>query len=469
MGAVSGPGGEITNPNGTAFDPSTYLPPDIAKSAKAAGGRDPENPTQVPARLFRRSTYLVATLWFLGVLPQEVFNQWVAKPLMTDIIIQQVDTATGELTGGEVRMAVGSDVNGLPELIPVKMRQRNIPELEGDVRVYVRWPSQSAFVPRSFSCEPAGKYLVMGDDFGLYLGEMTGMEEDTEAGKPKAGRTEKKLRVSFQEAPECVAMEGETLQDIAVFCDESDGSKCVVFALHDGGQRVTLCPLEQPTGAWKASGSPGPDAKSWTIAQEWLSVSHSERVKSIAISSSCVPSNPSRKFSMSTDCLVVGTTRGRVIDLQSSIDGDSMLVPSHVLLQRGDPSSGGSLANIGGGLVLVLWFQRGVVSAVDVKGSMVGEWKLPEGLVWLMICANSNHIFALGVRGSLEEVASEKTEGNDEEEEGEGEGEEAGEGRRLQQYDEAPASPDQGGKVIELYRFDLPETLKQRLQKEAEG
>merc|ERR1712194_924383 len=96
MGAVSGPGGEITNPNGTAFDPSTYLPPDIAKSAKAAGGRDPENPTQVPARLFRRSTYLVATLWFLGVLPQEVFNQWVAKPLMTDIIIQQVDNGRAD-------------------------------------------------------------------------------------------------------------------------------------------------------------------------------------------------------------------------------------------------------------------------------------------------------------------------------------------------------------------------------------
>merc|ERR1711884_999740 len=151
-------------------------------------------------------------------------------------------------------------------------------------------------------------------------------------------------------------MEGKSILDVTTFCDIS-GSDCSLFALHSSGMAVTWCSLHASKNkldrvSREVAAEERP-SKTWRITEEWLSDANDEKVKSIAIQSGCWhPENmdPNEEYKLNDDCMIVGTTHGRVITLQGSVENSDTLVPSHVLLQRREPSSSGSLSNLPGGV-----------------------------------------------------------------------------------------------------------------------
>merc|ERR1711862_1048051 len=98
------------------------------------------------------------------------------------------------------------------------------------------------------------------------------------------------------------------------------------------------------------------------------------------------------------------------------------------------------------------------VSAVDINGNLIGEWKLPDGIVWLMVCANNDHIYALGVRGAIKPSSSSAQEGRERIEPEKEQHKSHAEGRRLleQLQEELAAQKDGPPEVVHLHRFEIP-------------
>jgi len=328
--------------------------------------------------------------------------------------------------------------------------------------VNVGWPGDSPFIPKSLSCDPEGNHIIIGDDFGIYVGKLE-----------KPGWQNGDWTVDLMDGPACIAMEGKSILDVTTFCN-IEGRECSLFALHRSGMAVTWCPLKSDKTSLDHVSrevlAQRYESKTWRITEEWLSDANDEKVKSIAIESGCrhpEKMEPNPRYNLPDNCMIVGTTKGRVITLQGSADDRDTLVPSHVLFQRAEPSSSGSLSDLPGGVTLALWYENGLISAVDENGNQIGEWTLPEGVIWLMICSNVDHIYALGVRGKLEE--------DPHEEEREAEGGVGAEHGKEQHHESSDETREEAGsaaserrlkensELVVLHRFQLPPLLRQRI------
>jgi len=331
----------------------------------------------------------------------------------------------------------------------------DFPALEKDLELLVDWPRRNSFSPRTMSCDPSGKQLVLADDFGVYTGNLFEVEDKSEADGRKLSDTSDvpgkdsrpMLRTQFVRTPPCTAFEGQALKDIGVVCMHGFVSECRVLVLHANGRRLTECPLQadlDPIPQWfggmfvppsqssdeaaalaSQKGSHpfmGPAAEdsralakdshrhhkhhkvvspvsSWTIAKGWLHVKK-ERVESMAVNSECRSqslSNGGAFVPEDPGCLVVGTTFGRVVQLRRHATQNQELVPAMSMQHRPHSVNQGSLHVLPGGIVMALRPSLGTVQALDVElGGVVGEWRLPTGISWITLCGGGGHFYMLG-------------------------------------------------------------------------
>merc|ERR1711972_852991 len=148
----------------------------------------------------------------------------------------------------------------------------------------------------------------------------------------------------------------------------------------------------------------------------------SEQVESIAANYVCIRSGedvnrtgqifyPSRR-----GCAIVGTSRGRIVQVREGSADHSKLIPTRVMHQRHHPTSRGAMTLIRGMYQMALWSSYGTMSAFDVtSGRLIKEWRLPVHIKWLMVASSGDHLFLLGVRS---------------------------------------------GKAVEIYRFPMPQELR---------
>mmetsp|Transcript_13505 Transcript_13505/g.28132 ORF Transcript_13505/g.28132 Transcript_13505/m.28132 type:complete len:1165 (+) Transcript_13505:2-3496(+) len=434
-----------------AFHPVSYGPSELngAKGSSSGEveddediitGHDRVHPGRLPARIFRYATMMLIVLWAMGLtLPFGVFRDFMTKPLTAEVFLTE---AGGEKhgegpEGGEIRAAIGTAPDGLPELIPEYSSHRDLPALPEGKLVSVNWPTHSGFVPRSLSCDPSGTQLVVADDLGVYAGRLTVAATPPDGPATtrvlSAAKARSSAAVSFQRVPPCTALEGQALKDIGVVCPEGargtqEQDACRVVVLHARGRRLAECPLPAQgeaaavedledirarslaVAASLASAAPARPSKTWTISSDWLHsdmpTKKKEYVESVAVNSECLDSAETGRFGGKAGfrpdvvgCVVVGTTSGRIVQLRGALSDPLRLVPERAMQQRPRSVGRGSLHVFPSGYVMALRRETGSVQAFDSKlGRVMGEWRLPRDVRWLTLCGGGDSLFVLGLR-----------------------------------------------------------------------
>jgi len=300
---------------------------------------------------------------------------------------------------------------------------------EGE-EVRVSWPRGSSFTPRSLSCDPLGKQLVVSDDFGVYSGQLSKVQNadvlGTEHMERRLGSQESvapELSAEFSRVLPCTALEGQAVKDIGVVCSKGQPSDCKVLVLHGRGHRLAECPLLTParfqglvpvsremllkrsnTGKVANTSQVVEPVGEWTIPGNWLNLKEKkEHVESIAVNNECF--SRARMLNESTferdmpGCVVVGTTSGRVVQMRRHVTEAHQLVPEWNMVQLPHSVGQGSLHVVPGEFVLALHPQAAVVRAFDaVTGTVLGSWQLPEEIRWITLCGGGGSIYMLGVR-----------------------------------------------------------------------
>lgn len=346
---------------------------------------------------------MIIILWWVSMcLPISDRVNGHAQALIEDIFIDDSRSKNIDPVGHNdgVSAVVGKDRSGLPMLVPVIEDPRKLDLLPGEGQVLgVTWPGQASFVPRALTVDAAGSLLVVADDFNIYAGKLPKSGD----GSPRHLR-ERAGHVTLEGVDACRALAGNLLKDVAVVCAKEDVHFCRLLVIVGHGKQLIECPLNSAgLGTVRSTGN-----HSWQITQDWLEIqddSGPEQVESIAANFECVKSGPGvnktgQAFSPKRrGCAVVGTSRGRIVQIREGAADHSRLIPTRVMHSRNHPSSRGALTLIRGMYQLALWSGYSTLSAFEINsGKLLKEWRLPTHLKWIMVSGSTEHLFILGVR-----------------------------------------------------------------------
>jgi len=253
--------------------------------------------------------------------------------------------------------------------------------------------------PHGFSCSPDGTVFAT-------LGRIDGKRSVLR------GRADEGGRVRFEPAPDCSALAPSTLlQDLAVTCHHSESCHATVLPLK--GDRLLSCPLFAANGTTELAGG--------TLGREWLEdrggspldensglghLLHPEEVTSLG-TSPCPAKFEDEQPAKIHDCLVVGTTARRLVQLGRGLSQETWLPRRLLQRQAAEVPGPGAFAVLGRGRFLgVLHRDASTVRLLDLAtgGREHASWVLPrppqdstiDGLGHFAgICAGKDALYAL--------------------------------------------------------------------------
>lgn len=196
----------------------------------------------------------------------------------------------------------------------------------------VTWPHANV-MPHGLACDSTGMRFVASDGLTLFTAELNVTDQSTsDVIKPLS------LVATFTEA-DCPPVAGEGLQDVAVTCPGGAAS-CEALILHKQGRRMAACPVGQSNTALAMGAYQADVSDSWLeelrggLKPQGNEVQqpHARIEKAVAISadSGCAGTGGSAW----AGCVLLGTTRGRVVRLASRPGRTGMLSPVQALLDR---------------------------------------------------------------------------------------------------------------------------------------
>lgn len=346
------------------------------------GCGEDENPGFVPWNVFLLSSFVLALLWWASA-------------------VHEITQVYHKVSNTHVQARYGPIKDG--EVAP-------LPLLLG-VRANTSWYSLLQR-PRGLTCAAEGSQLsfmtvgrALDGGHGLLHGRL---DFHSFADNPPT------LLFEPLEAPVCDRMmaANRSLHDFTLQAC-SYGGACAALILPHQGEDLVSCALRHRPEATVA-----PAPASLPLGRAWLedygSASleaaegshsrgghlHAEEISSVeAISCNASLGRPER------DCVVVGTTAGRVVQMSvvEARDGTRLWAPRRTLLENpcGEVLGPGAFAVLEGGRFLAV-LQRGesVLLVLDLErgGAHVTKWRLPPlvaGSGWASVCATGDDIFAL--------------------------------------------------------------------------
>lgn len=425
-----GPAAAVPAAHEHAFNPVSFFPEGHLAAAdehiagegeEIISGHDRTQPGRVPWRVFRTSTWLITVIWaFAGVLSLPAVDQvlGVRTVPLPEVMSREMEKEEDD----SETMQAFQESDEEPD--------RRLTEGE---EIALHWPPRRSFEPHALACDPSGRRVAIADSFGIFYGkleEAPTLEEERQpsrylSGTQEASRNEQtaaserslrgaswslrpKLRMSFQQQPPCSALEGQAVKDIGMVCSGSEQhSECVAVALAGRGRQLAACPLSGALTSLPTEevGSVSEQTSQliWEITSNWLNTTE-ERVESLAVDAECkewpiLPSTHAQQRSVpEAGCVVVGTSRGRLVQLQPHQGANHQLVPLWAMQQKSNSVYQGSLHLFSGGLVLALRPGRNSLQALDLlEGAQIGEWKLPKTVPrWLALAGGGDQLYVLG-------------------------------------------------------------------------
>lgn len=288
------------------------------------------------------------------------------------------------------------------------------------------WPHANV-EPRTLACDSDGRSFVVTDGITLFSAELgTDIDVRRRAREPLALRVPnfELLRpswlASFKEVP-CDAVLGQNLQDVAVACPEgahsralvssrgNNSSGCEALVLHRHGRQIASCKLDAPEAT---SGVLTNISDSWleqvrisqtisaALPGNMAEAPHARIEKAVAVAANLgckAGSGPSW-----ASCLLLGTSRGRVVHLEQRRGAGSALLPAAALRDQAEvgeePWGPGAMRPLNGRYFGVLSASGRSITVLDGRGgSPAGKLTLPMSLNGAGgFCAGGGHLFMLG-------------------------------------------------------------------------
>jgi len=315
--------------------------------------QDIEGPAKLPAKVFKYTIWFLAFVWIVA--GGAAFWKSVDALMTWTASHNTNETSIVNATDGSL---------GHPETI------------------LLSWPLQHV-VPRSLSCDAAGRRFVVTDGLSTFTAELRGSSRgmsskiarrarhrliDTGAAQDFAERSRRSVAVAaFAEIERCPALLGEALQDTALSCSGRPGD-CALLVLHRHGRRVTACPL---MGACMR----GREQAVTNVSRTWLRPG--EKVAWILVGSVCEGVDAA----IHRGCITLGTTQGRVARMRheqhsvtatGTVNNIKELFPSDVF-----PDENGVAA-----VSLTKLQQRGVVR--ELGGGFIGFLETNRRSLWVL-------------------------------------------------------------------------------------
>lgn len=355
------------------FEPTTFVPREKDQSRLEQPLKPHLAPGMVPWRIFCSATVLLTSLWWivgLLVLLSSTGSDW----LKVMPLLRESEEADGGSESGTSLLQVSNT-------------------LSPGERFSTAWP-YSHVSPNGLACGGNDEHgwMVATSTFGLFVAEM-------QRGKGV---------VRFDMAPPCEGIEGESMQDVALRCNEGS---CHAMVLHRQGTRVTSCSIGNGT-------VPSGPATS-LLASTWLGEANAytnapqEEISSIALAKKC------RSGDNTAICAYVETTGRRIVEVQSrqpSAPGTGGWFPARILRSEnkdavepldveddGDdvafartPSSG-ALSVLEDEHLGVLGMRGTQLELVNiVSGQVDGQWALPGNKRYAAVCGLGSSFYAMG-------------------------------------------------------------------------
>jgi hypothetical protein len=301
----------------------------------------------------------------------------------------------------------------------------------------VRWPNLN-MRPTALACDTHGKQLVVANRFRTFVADLSAgvthtkeSEKQMQIGRLEASATVSKQRLRATEAPNaiqqlpnvhfrdlpCSRLRGEALLDATVLCDAGTDSECHALFLHRHGRRISSCSLMTNSGS-SSFEHRGLDFLTANLSDEWLERSrHADTRGHAALFDKPI------SFAADSDCwssigvnlpehcagAFVGTSHGRVVQLQQHHSKRSEFIPAQVV-EEGEARSSQQLESIpkairvlGRGFIGVLQAQKQpghggqLIQVLDLQrgGAKSGQLRLPEGLNAVSFCAGGGFLYFL--------------------------------------------------------------------------
>eukprot|EP00927_Polykrikos_kofoidii_P072248 TRINITY_DN6838_c0_g1_i3.p1 TRINITY_DN6838_c0_g1~~TRINITY_DN6838_c0_g1_i3.p1 ORF type:complete len:1033 (+),score=166.59 TRINITY_DN6838_c0_g1_i3:91-3189(+) len=421
------------------FRPTTFVPRAKDFSYEQEKSTLESRPGLVPWRIFCLATVLLAALWWLvGI---SVLLETAGLEFFK--VEQLLDWSPLEQT-----------------TLFQNSFSRAVPELVGGVPVPTLWP-HAGVRPRGLSCGGGAhgqrSWAVASTRFGLFAATLPDSaahaselpvalsQERTLGGAEIASYTSAKKsdggniaqsNALFEAAPSCSAVEGESLQDVAVQCAttvrgtgeglngsgvesvDGDGTsltqlqQCSALVLHRQGEMFSRCSLmdslDDDVATEANATAPEFVAVAWLGVADGVAGTPQEEVASFTLGGSSCTNGAA--------CVYAQTTAQRIVELQTaSVNGEASWYPLKVIRAhegKASPSdqfgSGLSMLGADGRFLAVLHPRGRLLEAIDLRGGgdltgasndgasrNVGYWRLPEGHQWSASCSAGGNIYLL--------------------------------------------------------------------------
>jgi len=263
------------------------------------------------------------------------------------------------------------------------------------VRLAVSWPLGHV-EPHGLACDEDGTRFVVSDGLTIFSAEMKVLNADPDVSESSA------LLAKFSEV-NCPPVAGEGLQDVAVTCPDG-AAGCEALVLHKSGKRMSACPVAETQTAEALGGYKASVSDAWL---EELRVGRSstdtakdqphariEKAVTLASDSGCKGTGESSW----AGCVLLGTTRGRVVRLTKQPGRNGMLSPKQSLMERQASAENvdwkpGSVRSIGDKYFGVLSYNGSMLQIQQkADGQPAGRLSLDAAKA-SSFCAGGGHLY----------------------------------------------------------------------------
>mmetsp|Transcript_62498 Transcript_62498/g.182700 ORF Transcript_62498/g.182700 Transcript_62498/m.182700 type:complete len:678 (-) Transcript_62498:142-2175(-) len=384
-------------------------------------GHDNEMPGVLPWQVFKLAAALSSLAWILGgvyftlhinnIWTMELQWWWEMEEHPAHHVVEHSGISALQMSAMQTAHRVVREPSVLGLLAAGLSGSSVGPALE---RIDAAWPYPSAS-PWGLSCDAEGRHLLVTDGLSAFAAQLRPAAVAGQA--PSA--VPAPLTAKFRQLPPCPALQGRRVEDVALVCGNASAGPraCEALVLHGRGRRLAGCPLAKRKRE-EGPGSPGPAlgagfvegvAASWLLpgrpeARE-LHGKRGEEVSSLLVDPACAATGAGGAGAAAgRGCASVGTTRGRVAQLQARASGGEDLVPVNIFEAPGLDENGkqesisGSVRAFDGRYLGILQPKRRSVRVLDMDGDgeEVGLLMLPTAEPIGAFCAGGGFAFLLG-------------------------------------------------------------------------
>jgi len=379
-------------------------------------GHDHESPGLAPWKIFRTAAIMLCLVWlFAGVYSLlDTVDAWTPP---ADLEGWEPGSKSPNHRKGVVAEAYTPRILNLlvQRLTTGARRAPRTPE-----RIAVSWP-RSGLTPNSLSCDASGSVFIATDGLSAFQGAIFGGRDALldlgDGGRPHPHNAARLRRLEtevipvmeagFRDAPSCGVLQGESMQDSAIVCNEQNhtvASQCEALVLNRHGRRIAACPLSNIAAIGNVSNAPLSLASS-QISAKWLRAAdlseeagkrHAEKGSWILIDPEC---RGSGSQALLQGCLSLGTSLGRVAQMQLQHSGSGKeLAPAELLTGEKESQRPGVVRSLGSRYLGVLHPHGRSIAILDAtnKGLHSGRLLLPRRLVVSSFCAGGGYVYLLG-------------------------------------------------------------------------